>query len=263
MIIKLEQALGLYREEAVQRLFLGMRPVIKGLNVYYGSAHFLVTGGVLVWLFVRQPDRYPRWRWTLACTTLLGLIGFVAFPVMPPRLIETMQQGVGQRAMGSFVDTLHTVGGLWNFEGGAIAKLSNQYAAMPSLHFAWSLWCCLALWPRLKRPLTRALAVAHPSLTLLAIIVTANHYWLDAAGGCIAVLGGWLIGGILGTGAVGRVTAWSDRRRPPAGAVAGAVGLPAVCGSDRRSDRSAHPDEADLPVDDKTLSGPSVSRRCR
>ena len=191
VVINFERAVGLYHEESVQRLFLDARPVVMAFNVYYGAAHFLVTAGVLMWMFLHHPDRYARWRWALACTTLLALVGFLAFPLMPPRLI-TADYG-----MGSYVDTLHTVGGLWNFEDGAIAKLSNQYAAMPSLHFAWSLWCCLALWPRLRSAWARALAVAHPVITLVAIVATANHYWIDAAGGALTLLLGWLLGGIL------------------------------------------------------------------
>ncbi len=208
VVIKLERAVGLYHEESIQKLFLAARPLIKALNVYYGTAHFVVTAGVLMWLYVRHPDRYPRWRWSLACTTLLGLVGFVAFPLMPPRLISR------EFDVGSYQDTLHTIGGLWNFEDGAIAKLSNQYAAMPSLHFAWSLWVCLALWPRLRSSWGRALALAHPVITLVAIIVTANHYWLDAVGGAVTLLGGWLLGGLLCTWAVSRVTS-RPRHVPP------------------------------------------------
>jgi len=196
VVINLERTLGLYHEETIQKVFLSVRPLMKAFNVYYGSAHFLVTAGVLAWLFVRHPDRYPRWRWTLACTTLLGLVGFLSFPLMPPRLISPSFD------MGAYVDTLHTIGGLWNFEDGAIAKLSNQYAAMPSLHFAWSLWCCLGLWPHLRRSRSRALAVLHPTITLVAIVATANHYWLDALGGAVALLGGWLLGGVLLTRAI-------------------------------------------------------------
>jgi len=186
--MRLERALGLYREQAVQDLFLRAQPLVVAFDVYYGSAHFMVTGGVLVWLFIRHPERYVRWRWGLAGTTLVALVGFLIFPVMPPRLI-TSRFGVG-----GYVDTLHTIGGLWNFEDGTLAKLSNQYAAMPSLHFAWSLWCCLAVWPLLRRSWTRSLAVAHPAITLAAIVVTANHYWLDALGGAGAVLFGWMVG---------------------------------------------------------------------
>ncbi len=219
VVINLERTLGLYHEETIQRIFLSFRPVMKAFNVYYGTAHFLVTGGILMWLFLRHPDRYARWRWALACTTLVGLVGFVAFPLMPPRLITQPPFG-----MGSYEDTLQTIGGFWNFEDGAIAKLSNQYAAMPSLHFAWSLWCCLALWPRLRSTWGRLLAVAHPVITLVAIVATANHYWLDAAGGALALLIGWLVGGVVGarrmrglaaTRSMARVHSTPPRSQPP------------------------------------------------
>jgi len=230
VVINFERALGLYHEESIQQLFLGARSVVMAFNVYYGTAHFLVTGGILAWLFVRHPDRYARWRWTLACTTLIGLIGFLAFPLMPPRLITS------QFGMGSYEDTLHTVGGLWNFEKGAIAKLSNQYAAMPSLHFAWSLWCCLALWPRLRHTWARVLAVAHPIVTLVAIVATANHYWLDAAAGAAALLAGWLLGGVLAARAMDRVSRWPrGQARPEVGATTepAAPGGTIVAGGER------------------------------
>jgi len=141
---------------------------------------------------------------------------------MPPRLISSAFD------VGAYVDTLHTIGGLWNFEDGAIAKLSNQYAAMPSLHFAWSLWCCLALWPRLRTRWTRVLFVLHPVITLVAIIATANHYWLDALAGAFALLGGWLLGGVLCTRAIDRVAASPRIRRTPTTTTASAATAPAT-----------------------------------
>jgi hypothetical protein len=175
---------------------------MKVLNIYYGTAHFFVTSGVMVYLYLRHADRYVRWRWILGTTTLLALIGFVTFPVMPPRLITS---DFGQYG---FVDTLHTIGGLWSFESGPIAKLSNQYAAMPSLHFAWSVWCTLALWPRLRHRWSRALAVAHPTITGIGIVATANHFWLDALGGLVVLGVGYVLGSIMAS----RAKEW-DRAR--------------------------------------------------
>ena len=112
---------------------------IQFWDVFYGTAHFIVTIVAIVWLFRTHPERYPLWRNTLAFTTALALIGFTFFPLMPPRLI-----GHG------FVDSLDKIGGLWSFESGPVHKVSNQYAAMPSLHFAWSSWCALVFLPSLK-----------------------------------------------------------------------------------------------------------------
>jgi membrane-associated phospholipid phosphatase len=88
------------------------------------------------------------------------------------------------------VDTLRVVGGLWNFNSGPMNDLSNQYAAMPSLHFAWALWCGLALAAMLRTRRARFLAYGYPAVTLVCVIVTANHLFSDvAAGAVITVIG--------------------------------------------------------------------------
>ena len=178
-VIRLEKVLALYHERALQHAFLGNRLFIEFWNLFYGTFHFVVTIFALVLLFRKFPQRYRRWRNTLAFTTALALIGFATYPLMPPRLLPTSY---------GFVDTLKTYGSLWSFDSGAVNKISNQYAAMPSLHFAWATWCALVLVPALRRRWTKLLALVYPALTLFAIVVTANHFVLDAAGGA-AVLG--------------------------------------------------------------------------
>ncbi|HYF46484.1 MAG TPA: phosphatase PAP2 family protein, partial [Acidimicrobiales bacterium] len=95
------------------------------------------------------------------------------------------------------IDTLARYGGLWSFDSGAMERISNQYAAMPSLHFAWSTWTFLVLFPHLRHAASRLAIAAYPWLTLFAIIVTANHYWLDAVGGAVVLGAGvglsWLL----------------------------------------------------------------------
>jgi hypothetical protein len=117
---------------------------------------------------------------------------------MPPRLLCDCAYGAGPVAttdgLPHFVDTLTLHGGLWSFDNSTMQAVSNQYAAMPSLHFGWSLWCALVLVPRVRHRWTKALAVAYPVVTLLTIIVTGNHYWLDAVGGALVIGVGWLIG---------------------------------------------------------------------
>jgi len=180
-VIRAEKALGLYQERAVQQAFLGWRPFIEFWNVFYGTFHFVVTVVTLVLLFRRFPARYPRWRNTLAATTALALVGFAAYPLMPPRLLPASYR---------FVDTLRVYSGLWSFDSGPVARISNQYAAMPSLHFAWSTWSTLALFPILRRWWSKALISLYPVATLFAIVVTANHYVLDAAGGALVLVVG-------------------------------------------------------------------------
>lgn len=184
-VIDVERALGSFHEETLQEWFLGWRPFIQFWNLFYGTFHFAVTTFCIVWLFRRFPERYVRYRTALAATTALALVGFATFPLMPPRLLP--------HSFG-FVDTLKDFGGLWSFDSGAMQKVSNQYAAMPSLHFAWSTWCAIVLVPTLRRPGLKTLAAMYPVLTLFAIMVTGNHYWIDAAGGALILAVGWVIG---------------------------------------------------------------------
>ncbi|MGH9182787.1 MAG: phosphatase PAP2 family protein [Acidimicrobiales bacterium] len=199
VVIGVERALGAFHEGTVQEWFLDLRWFIQGWNLFYGTSHFVVTTAVLVYLFRRWPGRYVWARDVLATTTALALVGFATFPLLPPRLLP---------ASYGFVDTLASYGGLWSFDSGAVQAVSNQYAAMPSLHVGWSLWCALALLPVVRRRWAAALLVAYPVATLFATVVTANHFWLDGAGGAAA----------LALGAV--VASWRDRRR---GEVGGAV----------------------------------------
>ena len=182
IIRTMERALGSYHEETIQEWFLDERWFIQFWNLFYGTFHFAVTTFCIFWLFRKFPERYVKYRTALAVTTALALIGFATFPLMPPRLIPEW----------GFVDTLKVYGGLWSFDSGAMQKVSNQYAAMPSLHFAWSTWCALVLVPTVRRRWLKVLSAIYPWATLFAIVVTGNHFWLDAAGGAaILAVGLW------------------------------------------------------------------------
>ncbi len=180
-LIRLEELLGLYHERVFQHAFLKFDTLMSVWNLFYGTFHFIVTIGVLVILFRKFPDRYRRWRTALAATTAFALVGFALYPLMPPRLLP---------ASYGFVDSLKAYGSLWSFDSGAMNKISNQFAAMPSLHFAWSMWCTCALFPALRRNWSRALMAVYPLITLAAIVITANHFVLDAAGGALALSAG-------------------------------------------------------------------------
>jgi hypothetical protein len=193
-VIDLEKALGLFQELRIQEWFLDSTFFLQFWNLFYGTAHFAVTIFTLAWLYRRYPVLYPRLRSSFLCTTGLALVGFSLFPLMPPRLLADCGEFGGCLATYPFVDTLSEAGGLWSFDSGTMQKLSNQYAAMPSLHFAWAAWCALALYSVLRSPFTRALAVAYPVATLFAVIVTGNHYWIDALGGVVVLGAGVLLG---------------------------------------------------------------------
>jgi hypothetical protein len=193
-IISWEHHLGIFHEATLERWALHAKPLIIACNYYYGALHFVVTIGVAIVLFRTWSDDYPRWRNTLGVSTGLALIGFVAFPLMPPRLLP---------AHYGFVDTLDKYPTIWSFDSGAVSRISNQFAAMPSVHCAWALWCACVLVPHLRHPVARAAAAMYPVLTVVVIVLTANHYFLDAVGGFM----------ILGVGyTVARLTTRAGRR---------------------------------------------------
>ncbi|MEZ5232165.1 MAG: phosphatase PAP2 family protein [Acidimicrobiia bacterium] len=197
-VVELERFLGLFFEPSLQHAFLGWgSPFFRFWNLYYGTLHFVVTGGVMVWLYRRHPVRYPRWRNTLAAMTGLALVGFSLFPLMPPRLLSAggPYGGGDLRYAGMFVDSLAHFPTLWSFNSDTMQSVSNQYAAMPSLHVGWSLWCTLAMFPLLRRRWSRILFALYVPATVFAIVVTANHYWIDAVGGMVAFAAGALIAG--------------------------------------------------------------------
>jgi hypothetical protein len=214
-VITIQDRMGLYFEPELQQWYLSLpgRGGIRFWNIFYGTAHFLVTAGALVWCYRARPDIYPKWRNTLAFTTLCALIGFASFSLMPPRLMDSPGEyggcqvyapeaaaGAGEDALTApgcdefgFVDTLAVDGGWLSFGQEGVEDVSNQWAAMPSMHIGWSVWSMLVLLQLVRRHSVRVLVVLYPFATLFTILVTANHFWIDAIGGLVALGAGYLI----------------------------------------------------------------------
>ncbi|WP_079107597.1 bifunctional glycosyltransferase 87/phosphatase PAP2 family protein [Streptomyces sp. NRRL S-1521] len=150
-------------------------------DFYYTSFHFVVPLSVLAVLYVRRPADYRWARSALGFATVLALVGFWAYPLAPPRLMPDL----------GFVDTVHGVQDFTKPNYGTLTDLTNQYAAMPSLHFGWSLWCGLVIAVLAPRWWLKALGLLHPLLTLSAIVATGNHWVLDAVGGAAVVGAGF------------------------------------------------------------------------
>ncbi|MCX4761620.1 phosphatase PAP2 family protein [Streptomyces sp. NBC_01275] len=150
-------------------------------DFYYESFHFVVPLSVLAILYWRRPVDYRWARSTLGFATLLALVGFWLYPLAPPRLLP----GLG------VIDTVHGVQDFSKPDYGTLTALTNQYAAMPSLHFGWSLWCGLVIAIVAPKWWMKALGLLHPLFTVSAIVATGNHWVLDAAGGAAVVAGGF------------------------------------------------------------------------
>ncbi len=210
-ILRLEELLALDLERPLNRLFTGQAVLGIPADFLYASLHYLVTPAVLVWLYRRRPQQYRFARTWLMLSTLLGLVGFALVPTCPPRLLA---------ASYGFTDTMayYSDYGWWGGEASAprgLGSFTNQFAAMPSLHVGWALWCGVVLWCCARRPLVRALGAAYPVVTTVVVMGTANHYFLDAVAGAAVMGAGYLAARALPAGVVG---------------VAGIVGVAGVAG---------------------------------
>jgi hypothetical protein len=182
-ILSLESTLHLDVERTLNSLVAHTHWLAYVCDYYYATLHFVVTIAVLLWLYLRHPLRYRSVRSVLFATNIVGLVGFWTYALAPPRMF----------ADRGFVDTViafHTWGSM---ASGDVAKASNQYAAMPSLHIGWSLWCAIVIVVLAERWWVRALGAMYPVATFFVIIGTANHYVLDAVGGVVAVALGFAI----------------------------------------------------------------------
>jgi hypothetical protein len=212
-IIAIERALHLYVEPGLQQWYLRLpgQGLIRLWNVYYGLAHFVVTFVALVWMFRVHPHRHRLLRNTLAITTALAVIGFASYSLMPPRLLDDPGQYGGCQVYApaaaraappgalsapgcdeyGYVDTVARFGGWISFGNEGMKDVSNQYAALPSMHIGWSTWSAIVLVPLLRRRWAKVLAALHPALTLLCIMLTGNHYWIDGLGGLLCLAAGF------------------------------------------------------------------------
>ncbi|MEV5434517.1 bifunctional glycosyltransferase 87/phosphatase PAP2 family protein [Streptomyces sp. NPDC052682] len=179
----LERFLRIDVEHAVNHAVAKIDWLRDFFDFYYTSFHFVVPLGVLGVLYWRRPVDYRWARSALGFTTLLALAGFWLYPLAPPRLMP----GLG------IIDTVHGVQDFSQPDYGTLTALTNQYAAMPSLHFGWSLWCGLVIMLLAPTPWLRALGLLHPLCTVAAIVATGNHWVLDAAGGAAVVVAGFAL----------------------------------------------------------------------
>ncbi|MEU3945191.1 bifunctional glycosyltransferase 87/phosphatase PAP2 family protein [Streptomyces sp. NPDC029526] len=204
-ILDLERVLHLDIEYAVNHAVVKIDWLRNFFDFYYTSFHFVVPLTVLGLLYWRRPVDYRWARSALGFTTLLALVGFWLYPLAPPRLMP----GLG------IIDTVHGVQDFSKPDYGTLTALTNQYAAMPSLHFGWSLWCGVVVAVIAPRTWMKLVGLLHPLFTAAAIVATGNHWILDAVGGALVVAAGFGLTHVLQGPRARTVTAAVSSERPP------------------------------------------------
>jgi PAP2 superfamily len=176
-VLHLEHVLGLDPELTLNRWLASHHTLAVIASDYYDNAHFVVTLGLLGWVWWARADIYRPLRNALVLVNVLAFVVFWRWPVAPPRMLTSL-------GFSDVVSTSHAFG---NFHGGALASHANELAAMPSLHMAWAAWCTLALWRASQRRWVRGLALLYPCTVVAAVIATGNHFVLDLVAGLAAL----------------------------------------------------------------------------
>jgi membrane-associated phospholipid phosphatase len=168
-LLRLQALLGLNWERPLQEIALNNRWLLEFVNNYYLLGHLPVLVGTALWLFFRRPESYPWFRNAFILTALFGVAIYVWLPMAPPRFLP------------GFTDTMKLYG--FDVDGSAAGPFYNPYAAMPSLHTGWSVLSGAAIFACSRRLWGKILGVLLPALMVVSVIMTGNHYILDAVVG--------------------------------------------------------------------------------
>jgi len=176
-LISIERRLGIFHEASLQRLILPVGWMTDLWNYLYIWGHLPLIIAVAIWLYVRHRENYALFRNAFLISGLIALIGFSTMPLAPPRYMPEF----------GFSDTIVHAQSYYVLQS---PKIVNQYAAMPSLHYGWDLLLAAAIFVHVRSRLARAFVAVLPVVMLGGIVLTANHYFLDAAAGAlVAALG--------------------------------------------------------------------------
>lgn len=179
-LIHFEKGSGLFVEGSIQSRVMDHVQLVEVLNLFYLTAHWIVTPLFFVWLYRRRRDVYPLVRNAFLVANGVAIVVFMLFPVAPPRL------AAGREGL---VDTLRTVSDV-DLHGGLLSGWFNPYAAVPSMHFGYAALIGAVAFVLLRSWPLRILALAYPAVVFVTIVGTANHYIVDAlAGGLTMALG--------------------------------------------------------------------------
>ncbi|HEV3310888.1 MAG TPA: phosphatase PAP2 family protein [Chloroflexota bacterium] len=182
MLVNWEIDHGIFFEQRLQAFFLPDHVLMNAIDAFYAFAHLFVTLGFLIWLYVRRNEVFGFVRNLLYLTTGVALIVYMVFPTSPPRMFSNL----------GFVDPAVLLGSAAS-NTQVTSYTYNPFAAMPSLHLVYALIVGCTLVAVGRRPWLRALGAIYPVIMLAVILISANHWILDAVGAVVVVTGSALI----------------------------------------------------------------------
>jgi membrane-associated phospholipid phosphatase len=176
-VVDIEKGLGLFFEPDFQAWAMGHRVLVDFANFMYVNSHFVVTSCLLVWIYLRHNRQFYFVRNMFMVAMALALVGYLSFPTAPPRFLPEL----------GFVDTIAYYADV-RHDSAFVALFINPYAAVPSMHVAFSLMLAVPAIRLVRRPFAKVLWAFYPALVAAVVIVTGNHWWFDAAVGALVAL---------------------------------------------------------------------------
>lgn len=178
-IVDLQRTLRLPEEVALLDFVARHDWLAWASSAYYAGLHVPGLVAFLIWLYWRHRDVFPRWRNGLAIVTAGCLIvRFVR--VAPPRMLPEL----------GYYDLTALHG--FDLYGPVGTGVSDQFAAMPSIHVAWAAVVSFGVIAA-STSRWRWVFGLHLIITFLVVSATGNHWWLDGvAAVAILVAGLWL-----------------------------------------------------------------------
>lgn len=195
-VLRVEEWLHLDPERSLDGWLVHHHTLAVLISNYYDNAHFVVTLGLVGWLWWRHPGLYRPLRTALVLTNVIAFVVFLFDPTAPPRLLDPSR----------YPDVVAATHAFGSWHSGTLATAADQLAAMPSLHIAWAVWSSLALWRVLDRRRWALAVWLYPVLTAAAVMATGNHFLLDVLAGAATLA--------LAALASDRWYGWRARRRP-------------------------------------------------
>jgi hypothetical protein len=191
-ILHAEGAIFEHLEEPLNQWINSVPMIAVGACYFYAVLHYVATP--TVFFVSRRHGGWQYWRgyWALILASGIALVVYALYPVAPPRLLPGLD----------IVDTMREFSryGWWGGAASAprgIGDATNQFAAMPSMHFGWALWCATQMWG-FRTTLWRALALLYPTILAIVVLATGNHFVLDIIGGAACVVTAYIVVQVLG-----------------------------------------------------------------
>jgi hypothetical protein len=200
-VIDFEKATGTFFEPGLQAFFTPSQWVIDFANQVYLNAQFSIAIGFLLWLYLFRNESYYFVRNMFVVAMGIALVGYTTYPTAPPRMFPEL----------GFVDTINDYSNV-NHDSSLAKIFINPYAAVPSMHCAYSMLIGATGVIVCRHWISKVCWAVWPLLVSWVTIVTANHYWVDAALGWLVALAAFLAALRL---AHARPEAWAFRAKVP------------------------------------------------